>query len=227
MNRLVILAFILVLFGIAGSVAWYLVQSRQAAIAPLSTTATTTNTVAVGDAIYTNGTFGFIVQYPESANVENNFSSYYHLAPTWRANPLPNATGTPIVSFSTYSTKSEDSYPRYFDALVRVGASSDKKEIAQCLKVTPDQGETPLPDVVMGGVTWKAFAFQNAGMQQYVRGVSYRTMHEGSCIALEQIAVGSSYREDAPSGKDISDATLEAAYQGLGKIVASFMFVRP
>ncbi|MBP7741299.1 MAG: hypothetical protein KA104_01235 [Candidatus Pacebacteria bacterium] len=228
MNRLAILAFILGLFAIAGGVAWYLVHSRQAAIAPLTNTATSTGTVQAGDAIYTNGTFGFVVQYPESTIVENNFSSsYYHLAPTWRANAVPNATGTPIVSFVMYSTKSENTYPRYFSALVRVSASSDKREIAQCLKITPDQGETVLPDAEIGGVTWKAFAFQNAGMQQYVKGVSYRTMHDGQCIALEKIAVGSSYREDAPSSSDISDATLDKAYEDLDRVIQSFTFVRP
>lgn len=227
MNRLVILCFVLVLFCIAGGAAWYLVQSRQEAIAPLTASSTSPENVRVGDAIYTNGTFGFVIQYPESAIVENTFSSYYHLAPTWRANPLVNATGTPIVSFSTYRIKSEDSYPRYFDALIRIGASSDKKEIAQCLKATSGQGETALPDVVLGGVTWKAFAFQNAGMQQYVKGVSYRSIHEGYCIALEKIAVGSSYREDAPSSKDVSDDALDAAYQGLDTVIKTFTFVRP
>ncbi len=221
---LILLLALLVLIG--GGVATYLVlTSKQAVVAPESTAGAAP--IAVGDAIYTNGTFGFVVQYPESATVDNDFTSYYHLPSYWRANALPNATGTPVVSFTVYSTKSENSFPRYFAALIRVGVSSDKQEIAQCLKPTPNQGETALPDVSLNGTVWKAFSFESAGMQQYVRGVSYRSIHEGRCIALEKIAVGSSYRDDPASDKDIPQATLDAHYESLDRIVQSFTVVRP
>ncbi len=59
--------------------------------------------------------------------------------------------------------------------MVRIGASKDPKEVAACLKAGSDNGETQLPDAVIGGTTWKAFAFQSAGMMQYLKGVSYRT----------------------------------------------------
>ncbi len=221
---LILLFALLVLIG--GAVATYLVlTSKQAVQAPVDTASTTP--IAVGDAIYTNGTFGFVIQYPESATVDNNFTSYYHLPPYWRANALPNATGTPVVSFTAYSTKSENSFPRYFAAIIRVGVSTDKLEIAQCLKVIPNQGETALPDVTLNGTVWKAFSFESAGMQQYVRGVSYRSVHEGRCIALEKIAVGSSYTDDPVSEKDIPQSTLDAKYAELDRIVQSFTFVRP
>ncbi len=226
MTRFGSILFLVLLVLIGGGVAAYLVlTSKHAAPAPTDTASTTP--IAVGDAIYTNGTFGFVIQYPESAPVDNDFTSYYHLPSYWRANALPNATGTPVVSFTVYNTKSENSFPRYFAAIIRVGVSTDKQEIAQCLKATPNQGETALPDVTLNGTVWKAFSFESAGMQQYVRGVSYRTMHEGRCIALEKIAVGSSYRDDPASDKDIPQATLDAKYAELDRIVQSFTLVRP
>jgi hypothetical protein len=57
--------------------------------------------------------------------------------------------------------------------------------------------------------------------------VSYRTLHEGKCVALEKIATGSHYREDPKSEKDITDAILEAHYVELDQIVQSFTFARP
>lgn len=223
----ILIGFIVLLAAIAGGVAWYLVTSHQEAVGPLQPMATTTAEDLTGEAIYTNGTHGFVIQYPETALVEHAFTSYYHLASTWRANALPNATGTPVVAIITYDTKSDHSYPRYYSSVVRIGVSSDKREIAGCLVPTPDQGETALPDVTFGGVMWKAFAFQNAGMQQYAKGVSYRTLHEGKCVAVEKIAAGSSYRDDPASADDIPDATLSKQYDGLDRIVQSFMFVRP
>lgn len=226
MNRLTILLFVLAIVAIGGGVTWYLVDSRNDAFGTGTETATTTPDMHEGLAIYTNGPYGFSLFYPDMAAVNYTFDTSYHLGSSWRANALPEATGTPIVEIVPYAVKSEDSYPRYFNAMVRVGASADPKEVARCEKVGEDQGETELPDAVIGGRTWKAFAFQDAGMMQYASGVSYRMVHEGKCIAMEKVRTGSSYREDAPTDHDIPDATLEAQYEALAPIVESFTFAR-
>lgn len=226
MNRYVIAIFILALLAIATGSVWYLVDTSARANVNVPTTATTTDVLVEGDAIYTNGPYGFVIRYPEAAVVENSFASGYHLTPTWRASAISTATGTPIVSFVLYSTRSENSYPRYYDALIRIGVSTDPRELAQCLKPTTSQGETVLPDETFGGGTWKVFAFENAGMQQYVKGVSYRIVHEGRCIALEKMAVGSSYR-DAASPNDIADTELQARYDALNAVIKTFVLVRP
>lgn len=225
MNRTLI-ALIVLLAAIAGGVVWYLMSTSSAVIhtPPVSVTGTD---IAPGQAIYTNGRYGFSVVYPETAAVEYTFSPHYHLGSTWRANALPNATGTPIVAFVTYQTTSETSYPRYFVAQVRIGASSDPKEVAACETRTADQGETALPDVSLHGTIFKAFAFESAGMMQYARGVSYRALLNGSCLAIEKIQTGSSYREDPISPADIPDATLQAAYDALEGVVGSVTFVQP
>lgn len=222
-----LIGFVAILVLIAGGAAWYLVSSHQKAVGVPSTQATSTEQNFNGQAIYTNGPQGFVIRYPERADVEDTFSASYHLGTMWRASALPNSTGTPVVSIITYRTQSENSYPRYYSTMVRIGVSEDRKEIAACLVPTKDQGETSLPDATFGGATWKVFAFENAGMMQYVKGVSYRTMHEGKCIALEKIAVGSSYRDDVKSTGDIPDAELEKHYASLDQIVETFMFVRP
>lgn len=225
MNR-TLLALVVLLVAIAGGVVWYLMSTSKAVLNTPPVPVAGTD-VAPGQAIYTNGRYGFSVVYPETAVVDYAFSPQYHLGSTWRANALVNATGTPIVAFVTYQTESDNSYPRYFVAQVRIGASSDPKELAACEKRTADQGETALPDVSLNGTPFKAFAFENAGMMQYVRGVSYRALLNGSCIAIEKIQTGSSYREDAISPADIPDATLQAAYDALEGIVGSVTFVQP
>jgi len=225
MNRLAFILFIIGIIAIGGGAAWYLVDTRNEAFGP-PPVATSTPTVEEGLAIYTNGPYGFSIFYPQEAEVEYTFNPRYHLGSLWRANALPDAEGTPIVSIIPYQVSSEDSYPRYFNAIVRVGASMDPKELARCEVAADDQGETALPDVRIGERTWKAFAFQSAGMMQYVSGISYRTVHEGRCIALEKVRTGSSYREDAPRAKDISDETLTQEYEALSSIIESFSFAR-
>lgn len=224
MNRLTILLFILAIVGIGGGVVWYLTDTRNDAfgVAPV---ATSTPEVHEGLAIYTNGPYGFSVFYPENAAVHYTFDTEYHLGSAWRANALPDTEGAPIVEIVPYAVSSNDSYPRYFNAMVRVGASSAPDELTRCEKAGAEQGETALPDVSIGGRAWKAFSFQDAGMMQYVRGVSYRTIYEGKCIALEKVQTGSSYRDEANT-KDIADETLQTEYEALSAIVESFAFAR-
>lgn len=226
MNRLSFLLFAIALIGIGGGTAWYLIDSRNDAFGPAPVATSTPAEVREGLAIYTNGPYGFSIFYPESAAVEYAFDTTYHLGSSWRANALAESEGAPIVAIIPYAVKSEQSYPRYFNAVVRIGASADPKEIERCLEADASVGETPLPDKVIGGRTWKAFAFESAGMMQYAIGVSYRTIYEDRCIALEQVRTGSSYREDAPSPADIADASLLAEYDKLLAIVESFSFAR-
>lgn len=227
MTRATFILFLVAILGIGGGVVWYLTYTREASLMRPGTVASSTTEVQVGQAIYTNGPYGFSLVYPETADVEYTFSASYHLGTTWRASALPDTTGVALLAIIPYATASDHSYPRYFNAMVRIGASEDPKEVAECLKPTSQQGEEELPDVVIQGHTWKAFSFQSAGMMQYAKGVSYRTLHEGKCIALEKIQTGSSYRDDPISPDDVSDEYLLERYEGLSSIITSFTFARP
>lgn len=227
MNRLSFILFIIGIIAIGGGAAWYLVDTRNDAFGTVEPpAATSTPEVHEGLAIYSNGPYGFSVFYPESAEVEYAFDPQYHLGSLWRANALPDAAGSPIVAIIPYAITNEASYPRYFNAMVRVGASSDPLEMERCLKADETSGEAMLPDETIGGRTWKAFSFQSAGMMQYVVGVSYRTVYEDRCIALEKVRTGSNYREDPASAEDIPEDALLAAYANLDPIVESFSFAR-
>lgn len=223
MNRLIFVLFLISIIAIGGSTAWYLIDTRNEAFGPMPV-ATSTPQVEEGLAIYTNGSYGFSIFYPQDAEVSYAFDPDYHLGTAWRADALPEAVGTPIVAVIPYATASEDSYPRYFNALVRIGASITEDELSRCEMV--GNGEEELGDITIGGWPWKAFSFESAGMMQYVKGVSYRTVYEGRCIALEKVRTGSSYREEAPSERDIPDAVLNEEYEALSRIVESFSFAR-
>jgi len=176
--------------------------------------------------IYTNGEYGFSVMYPNTAIIDETFDEAYFLPDAWRMNALPTGTGTPVIAIVTFMTESDHSYPRHFSTQVRIGASTDPKEVARCEEQASEQGETELPDVTINGTPFKVFSFQDAGMMKYVKGVSYRTVHEGACIAMEAIESGSSYRDDAPSHDDIPDEELQAYYENLHQVIQSFSFAR-
>ncbi len=174
-----------------------------------------------GLSIYTSGEHGVLLTYPEGAEVSETFDNPW-LPNVWSLTAGPDEAGTPIVAITTYRTESERSYPRHYTALVRIGVSDST---ASCLSARTDQGETALPDVEWGGETFKAFSFGDAGMMRYMKGVSYRAEKDGRCFAIEQVAAGSSYREE-PSPEDIPDTVLTAEYERLGDIASSFRFAR-
>ncbi|GEM_PF-1351825 len=226
MNKTSFIVFLILILGIAGGVVWYLVDTSSKSLGTENTVVVSVPTLNESKAIYTNGIYGFTLLYPEDSVVNYEFSTSYHLPAQWRANADPAVSGKHIVEVVPYSTESDHSYPRHYTALVRIGASNDPETVKTCLQASKDQGEVELADVELNGTTFKAFSFQNAGMMQYVEGVSYRTVHEDQCIALEKIRTGSSYRDDAESPDDVPQETLDAMYASLDEIVQSFRFAR-
>ncbi len=225
MNRRPLIVLLVLLFIIGAGVCLFLTVSQHTAITPGDTASTTPN--LTGQALFSDGEYGFTIHYPDSYQTEYTFASFYHLPANWRENALPEATGTPLIAIIGYRSESNHSYPRYYDAEVRVGASHDPKEVARCLTASTDQGEEQLPDRILGNTAFKAFSFQSAGMMQYVKGISYRALRNGSCIAVEKVAAGSSYRDDPVSKDDIPQATLDKAYAALDSVVAAFAFSNP
>jgi hypothetical protein len=177
-----------------------------------------------GLSIYTNGTYGFSIFYPQTDVATTTFDTKYDLPATWRVNALPNTSGTPIFQILGYSTQSNVNYPRYFEAEVRIGASTDPAEVSTCK--TAQNGEVAEPDAVIHGTTLNVFSFEDAAMMQYVKATSYRTIHDGTCFALEEVETGSSY-QDASSSIAVSDAVLAQKYANLQSVVQSFSFARP
>ncbi|MBU2220632.1 hypothetical protein KKD81_01695 [Patescibacteria group bacterium] len=226
MNKASFIVFLILILGIAAGVVWYLVNTSKATFGQQEPVLVTSPALSDSKAIYTNGIYGFTVLYPEASTVNYEFSSAYLLQPTWRANADSKDNGKAVVEIVPYSTESDHSYPRNYAVLVRIGASDQKDAVDSCLTATKDRGETALSDSTINGTTFKVFSFQNAGMMKYVEGVSYRTLHEGQCIALEKIRTGSSYKDDPESPDDIAQETLDAAYAGLDEIVSSFRFAR-
>ena len=189
--------------------------------------------VPVGWTTYTNTDYGFQVSYPENLQATTTFQSYYHLPSLWRLGALTDsdghANGNAVLSIPVYRIdKSKNgaftSYPMYFDAELRIGASRDPKDVATCLEADPGYTVTSTP-VVINGAVFHKFSLQDAAMMQYVKNESYRTVHGGVCFAMEELETGSSYRDIATSSDDIPDSVLNSYYDQIAPIVQAFIFL--
>lgn len=179
---------------------------------------------------YANNEYDFEVFYPKNVTPTPDFNTFYHLPALWRSGALTdengNSNGKPIISIPVFYTESENSYPRYFSAQLRIGASADIKDVATCMENDAGYAEEQKSDEIINGINFKKFEFADAAMMQYLKVISYRTVHNGMCFAIEQLATGSNYRDDPASAKDIPDTKLNAYFESVGEIVKTFRFTK-
>lgn len=186
--------------------------------------------VPAGWTTYVNKDYGFQVSYPANIIATTTFQGFYHLSPFWRSGMSSDSKGEPIISISVYriekrGTRGEYvSYPMYFDTELRIGASRNPDDVAQCLKPNAGYGDTNVASTTINGTVFSIFTLQDAAMMQYLGGESYRTVHDGACVAVERVEAGSDYR-DVTSSDDIPDSVLRSYYDETGKILQTFRFL--
>lgn len=173
---------------------------------------------------YKNTDYNFTISYPKNLTPEFVFKTYYHLSNTWRNDVMPESKGKGIISIPIYRIENKDSYPRYFDAELRIGASSDAQDVADCYN--PNSGyQLSTTTEIINGIEFRKFEFGGAGMMQYLYGVSYRTIHNNICYAIEKIKTGSNY-SDGPMPNDISQSVLDGYYDQIFDIIKTFKFIK-
>lgn len=178
---------------------------------------------------YKSNSYGFEIDYPSDIKTQEQFQKFYHLSDSWRAEADINSKGTPVVSIPVYNIRRNDgemAYPLYFDAEVRIGVSSDQREVEKCLSPEPYYTNVATTTEVIHGENFHVFPLGSAGMMQYLTGKSYRAIHNGMCYAIEQIETGSSYRDISTSTQDIPQSVLDSAYKKAGEIIKTFRFTK-
>lgn len=176
---------------------------------------------------YANAEYKFQMKYPTYAQVQNGFSTFHALGNNWRLYAPAQAQGKNVVAFTVF--KKDDgsiapgkSFPLFFTSEVRVGVSNN---VAECY--TPDAGfpNQKGVDVTINGIKFKRFDFNDAGMQQYVQGSSYRTIYKNQCFAIEAVRNGSSYKDETMTA-GIAQTSLDNYHAIAESIVRTFVFTK-
>ncbi len=171
---------------------------------------------------YTDTGYGFSIQYPKDLLTGMEFNTFYHLPNAWMSESAPGSQWTPLFRIVWVYIENTGSYPRYFDAEIRIGASSDANDVANCYKNPYDN--RPPTSTTINGIPFTVFIIQDAAAMQYLEWLSYRTVHNNTCFVMEHLKTGSNYRDDH-SPLDISDTVLDAYFTGMDSIVQTFKFI--
>ena len=188
------------------------------------------STGTILDTVYKNDAYGFEFRYPHGLPVETKFQKTYTLSGAWRVNVDSDSKGNAIVAIPIFridqgGVATGKSYPLSFDAEVRVAASSNPKEVADCYKTDPGYTSQVVKDEVINGVTYKKFEFSDAATMHYLQGVSYRIVRNNICLAIEQVKSGTIYRDETML-PGIPDSQLDNYYQQAGDIIKTFKFTK-
>lgn len=161
---------------------------------------------------YINTEYGFSISYPQSDNLKQAFEPHYLIGKTWRYGALGN-TGKPIVSITRPLQGKAD----YAVTAVRIGVSDDLSDINKCTT-----GKSEEKDI--GGIKWFGFPIADTAMSQSLKGVSYRTVYQGRCYAIEQILTYSlaSVTNEEERKKVLEN--LDEAYNRMSSVVDTFHF---
>ena len=166
---------------------------------------------------YRNERYRFEFKYPPDLHPTAQFSTQDILPGIWRAMAGPKDRGNPVVAIPIVHLGGRTAYPRFYDVELRVGVGDVG------VSCGAGNGEKAIGSIAINGVTFDQYEFSDAAMMKYVSGISYRTEHNGRCFAIEQLRVGSNYR-DTTSTSDIPQTTLDRYYYLAGKIVKTVRF---
>ncbi|AIL66054.1 hypothetical protein NOVO_08675 [Rickettsiales bacterium Ac37b] len=173
---------------------------------------------------YKNSEYGFEFSYPDSLHTSSEFLTSSHITDKWSHDAEYSlGTGTAIVSVPVLIiNNTEDVYPKYFWTEVRIGISNNPNTVKNCVLSTENSPSNSSLNI--NNVNFQVFNIEEAGMMQYAKGLSYRTVHDNKCFVIEQIKAGSN-RMSNPNPQDISDKILESYYYLTGKIIKTFKFI--
>ncbi|MDR3546800.1 MAG: hypothetical protein P4M11_00755 [Candidatus Pacebacteria bacterium] len=208
-------------FGVRHALAPTTGSSTPAVVTGTSTAASQSSTYYTDISSWQTSTesqAGFSIAYPIDFAIDENMT----LAPStdWRV----GANGdTGVKVFALTVPRSFEPQTNFVDATLTVGYSKNATSVAHCM--TNDASSvTATSSAILDGQTFTVFNSGDAGAGNLYKTTSYRTLHGGTCYAVEY-TVHSAQLGNYPASynlKQYSDQTID---QLLDRIVGTFKFL--
>ena len=156
--------------------------------------------------------------YPAGVTPGRDFHGMSLMSEGWRLSwdGAPVGPGTGVVRLSDHARPT--SGPGTVDEMVQIGMSRDPGVVAHCGTTGAlGDGGRRLPNRMLGGHRWTAYANGDAGMSQQITATDLRTVVDGVCYAIDRVT----YRVAAADALPRSAPTQAAAAARMDAILAS------
>jgi uncharacterized protein YxeA len=162
---------------------------------------------------------GLSIAYPLDFTIDETNST----APNdnWRLNQQD--PGVLVLTITV--PKAFEPQTNFADATLTVGYSQNSDAIANCLVEDPGDGPaTATSSAVINGINFTVFNSSDVGAGNIYKTVSYRTLHAGSCYAVEY-TVHSAELGNFPPSYDLTQYSDPQIDDVMNRVVGTFKFL--
>ena len=163
---------------------------------------------------YIDQQYGFQMIYPSTLAAAPTFSSSYLLPNYWNIYAKKD-TGDQIVDL-IYPGSNE-----VLSAEVRIGGSTEPAGVGSCFSFDKNFATST---VMINGVRFVRSISSDAAMSHFSNVKSFRTLHNGACIVIDEVIYGTNPEVYSPPRSLPFDKILAGAI--LDNVVASFTFIK-
>jgi hypothetical protein len=201
--------------------------SNSTSVASITSTTTTSTITQEGSEYYSNPaewqmysdtSGGFSIEYPIDFNTDE--PATVTSSTDWLENNVPQAPG--FKAFTLTIPSAFDPQTNLIDATLTVGYSSNKSALADCL--IAQNGEATSTPQTIDGTDFTVFTSSQGAAGSTYQTTSYRTMHGGSCYAVEY-TIHSAQIANFPSSYNLQPFDQNQVTSVLDRIVGTFMFL--
>lgn len=184
---------------------------------PQSATASTTATQPHRRTIADDAR-GFRIDVPSTWTVRHDFSSSYLANGAWKTFAAPDSQGTPVLALIVPGSD------RITDAEIRIGISRAADEVRRCAAPPSAVRSGSVATPRINGVAFNAYAAGDAAMSHYLDVRSYRTVHDGTCYAIDLLVYGTNPEVYSPPATP--PFTRQHAFAQMRAVLDTFRFSR-
>ena len=160
----------------------------------------------------------FSIDHPAGWQVRHEFRGGYLASDAWKTYAAPDSKGTPVVALAVPGSS------QITAAEIRIGASRSPEEVAGCTKPASAVRSGSVGQAPIDGIRFTRFDAGDAAMSHYLDVRSYRTVHDGTCYAIDLVVFGTNPEVYSPPATP--PFTREAAFAKMQAVVRSFRFTR-
>lgn len=161
--------------------------------------------------------YGLVFAYPTDLVIHHDFQPGYFLDERWNTYVPEDVAGDALLALRLPDSN------EVTKAVLRLGASDAPEAVQHCLLPPATVARVSRHEATstrIGGVRLQRVTHSGAGMSHYLHRRSFRTVHNGRCIAIDLIVAGTNPKVYAPPrtppfSVDVAFRRLAALLQGL------------